>query len=73
MIFEDSETPSIPLDIVEHLPPVPLDTLPEQLPPDFLTMKVQDYTVEFSGRTGSYCVGVVDIIDSTKISAKFTS
>ena len=70
MIFEDSETPSIPIDIVEYHPPVPLDTLPEQLPPDFLTMKVHDYTVEFSGRTGSYCVGVVDIIDSTKISAK---
>ena len=38
-----SRTPS------EQLPPVPLDTLPEQLPADFLTMKVQDYIVGFSG------------------------
>ena len=54
----------------EQLPPVPLDTLPEQLPPDFLTMKVQDYIVGFSGHTSSYCVGMVDMVNSTKIASQ---
>ena len=72
MNIHDSDTASIPLDIAEHFPPVPLDTLPEQLPSDFLTMKIQDYVVGFSGRTSSYCVGTVDIIDSTKISARLS-
>jgi len=54
------------------IPPVPLETLREQLPPDFLTMKVQDYIVGFSGHTSSYCVGVVDMMDSTKISSRLS-
>ena len=69
---EDSEITSVPLDITKHLPPVPLETLREQLPPDFLTMKVQDYIVGFSGHTRSYCVGIVDMIDSTKISSRLS-
>ena len=29
----------------------------------------QDYTVAFSGRTQNFCIGLVDIVNSTKISA----
>ena len=56
----------------EQLPPVPLDTLPEQLPPNFLSMEIQDYMVAFSGRTNSYCVGIVDMVNSTKISSQLS-
>ncbi|MHA7647405.1 adenylate/guanylate cyclase domain-containing protein [Nitrosopumilus sp. S4] len=35
-------------------------------------MKVQDYMVAFSGQTKSYCVGIVDMVDSTKISSKLS-
>ena len=55
------------------LPPVPLETLSEQLPKSFLKMEIQDYMVAFSGRTQSYCVGVVDMVDSTKITARLSS
>jgi len=67
---EHSEPPPIPSDIIEHLPPVPLETLREQLPPNFLTMKVQDYITGFSGQSSSYCVGIVDMVDSSKISSQ---
>jgi class 3 adenylate cyclase len=53
-----------------ELPPVPLDTLREQLPPNFLTMKIQDYITGFSGNVNSYCVGMIDMVDSTKISSQ---
>lgn len=33
------------------------------------TMHVSDYMVAFSGLSKSYCVGIVDMVDSTKISA----
>ena len=33
------------------------------------TMKVTDYMVAFSGLAKSYCVGIVDMVNSTKISA----
>ena len=57
-----------------RIPPVPLETLPEQLSStNFLDMEVQDYMVAFSGRTKSYCVGVVDMVGSTKISASLSS
>jgi len=36
-------------------------------------MQVQDYMIAFSGHTKSFCVGVVDMIDSTKISSKLSS
>ena len=32
-------------------------------------METSDYMVAFSGQANSYCVGIVDMIDSTKISA----
>ncbi len=35
-------------------------------------MKVQDYMVAFSGRTSSYCVGIVDMVDSTKTSSRLS-
>jgi len=54
----------------EQLPPVPLATLPEQFPPNFLTMKVQDYIVGFSGQSHSYCVGMIDMMNSTKIASQ---
>jgi len=58
----------------EHskIPPIPLETLPEQLPPDFLSMEIPDYMVGFSGQVKSYCVGLVDLVDSTKISSKLS-
>ena len=59
--------------IQENLPPVPLETLCEQLPPKILKMEIQDYMVAFSGLALSYCVGVVDMVDSTKISARLSS
>ena len=34
------------------------------------TMKAPDYMVAFSGLAKSYCVGIVDMVDSTKISAE---
>ena len=34
-----------------------------------LDMKNSDYMVAFSGLSKSYCVGIVDMVDSTKISA----
>ena len=70
--IEHSKLPSVPLEITEHLPPVPLETLREQLPPNFLTMKIQDYIVGFSGQISSYCVGIVDMVDSTIISSKLS-
>ena len=57
-------------NISEQLPPVPLETLSEQLPQKLLKMDIQDYMVAFSGQTQSYCVGIVDMVDSTKISAR---
>lgn len=33
-------------------------------------MEVSDYMVAFSGLANSYCVGIVDMVDSTKISSK---
>ncbi|MFQ5781841.1 MAG: adenylate/guanylate cyclase domain-containing protein [Nitrosopumilus sp.] len=33
-------------------------------------MNPSDYLVAFSGNTTSYCIGMVDMVDSTKISAK---
>ncbi|HUT05658.1 MAG TPA: adenylate/guanylate cyclase domain-containing protein [Nitrosopumilaceae archaeon] len=70
---ERFESPPVPLDTPpEQLPPVPLDTLREQLPPNFLTMKVQDYIVGFSGNTVSYCVGIVDMVNSTKITSQLS-
>lgn len=56
----------------EQLPPVPLETLSEQIPQKYLNMEIQDYMVAFSGMTQSYCVGVVDMVDSTKISARLS-
>ena len=38
--------------------------------PEKETMKVSDYMVAFSGLSKSYCVGIVDMVDSTKISAE---
>lgn len=35
-----------------------------------LSMKVSDYMVAFSGLSKSYCVGIVDMVNSTKISAE---
>lgn len=35
-----------------------------------LNMKTTDYMVAFSGLSKSYCVGIVDMVDSTKISAE---
>lgn len=70
--IEHSESSPVPLDIAEYLPPIPLDTLREQLPPNFLTMKMQDYITGFSGHVNSYCVGMVDMIDSTKISSQLS-
>jgi len=35
-----------------------------------LTMKISDYMVAFSGLAKSYCVGIVDMVDSTKISSE---
>jgi len=32
-------------------------------------MQTQEYKVAFSGRTQNYCIGIVDIVNSTKISA----
>lgn len=58
--------------LAEQLPPVPLETLAEQLPPDFLKMQIQDYMVAFSGHTKSFCVGVVDMVGSTKISSRLS-
>ena len=34
------------------------------------TMKVPDYMVAFSGLAKNYCVGIVDMVNSTKISAE---
>ena len=34
------------------------------------SMSISDYMVAFSGQTNSYCVGIIDMIDSTKISAR---
>ena len=34
-----------------------------------LDMKNPDYMVAFSGMAKSYCVGIVDMVNSTKISA----
>ena len=36
------------------------------------SMNNSDYLVAFSGATASYCVGLVDMVDSTKISAKLS-
>ena len=35
-----------------------------------LSMNISDYMVAFSGQTNSYCVGIVDMMDSSKISAR---
>ena len=84
-LFLDFEVSKIPSDkllespikssletLPEHLPPVPLETLAEQLPPDFLKMQIQDYMVAFSGHSKSFCVGVVDMVDSTRISSRLS-
>lgn len=34
------------------------------------TMKISDYMVAFSGLAKNYCVGIVDMVNSTKISAE---
>jgi class 3 adenylate cyclase len=34
------------------------------------SMNISDYMVAFSGQTNSFCVGIVDMCDSTKISAR---
>ena len=34
------------------------------------SMNISDYMVAFSGQTRSYCVGIVDMVDSTNISAR---
>ncbi len=68
-----SDKPSLPNnDSLSHLLPVPLDTLNEQLSPKFLRMEIPDYMVAFSGMTKSFCVGVVDMVDSTKISTRLS-
>jgi len=36
------------------------------------SMNNSDYLVAFSGNTTSYCIGLVDMVDSTKISAKLS-
>lgn len=70
---EIHESTRIPLKkLTENIPPIPLETLPEQLPHNFLSMKIQDYIVAFSGHTKSYCVGTVDMVNSTKISANLS-
>ncbi|MDH3311769.1 MAG: hypothetical protein OEM28_01315 [Nitrosopumilus sp.] len=35
-------------------------------------MDIPDYLVAFSGHTKSYCIGLVDMISSTKISSKLS-
>lgn len=67
---DPQQMPSVPIS--ETIPPVPLETLPEQLPSEFLKIEIPDYMVSFSGTTQSYCVGMVDMIDSTKISSRLT-
>jgi len=37
-----------------------------------ITIKNSDYMVAFSGLSKSYCIGIVDMVDSTKISAEMT-
>jgi len=37
-----------------------------------ITRKNSDYMVAFSGLSKSYCIGIVDMVDSTKISAEMT-
>jgi len=34
------------------------------------SMNISDYMVAFSGQTNSFCVGIVDMVESTKISAR---
>lgn len=34
------------------------------------SMNISDYMIAFSGQTNSYCVGIVDMVESTKISAR---
>ncbi|MDH3502553.1 MAG: hypothetical protein OEL69_08630 [Nitrosopumilus sp.] len=34
-----------------------------------LNMKPEDYMVAFSGNTENYCIGIVDMVNSTKIAA----
>ncbi len=43
--------------------------LAEQQGSTFQKMAAEDYMVAFSGLTKSYCVGMVDMVNSTKISA----
>ena len=61
-----------PQDTFQQLPPVPLEILSEQIPQKLLQMEIQDYMVAFSGTTQSFCVGVVDMVNSTKISARLS-
>jgi|CXWL01.1.fsa_nt_gi class 3 adenylate cyclase len=36
------------------------------------SMSISDYMVAFSGQTNSYCVGVIDMVDSTKITVSLS-
>ena len=61
------QTPSLIIPQNEIYPPIPLETLPEQLPHDFFRLKLPNYT-KSSGNVVSYCVGIVDMVGSSKIS-----
>ena len=39
---------------------------------EYSSMNISDYMVAFSGQTNSYCVGIIDMVDSTNISARLS-
>lgn len=39
---------------------------------NYENMSVSDYLVAFSGNTKNYCVGLIDMIGSTKIASKMS-
>ena len=48
------------------------ETVQREVDEDFDSMKKSDYLVAFSTRAKSYCVGCVDMVDSTKIVARLS-
>ena len=57
---------------IPAIPPIPLDTLSEQLPPKFLIPDMKEYTIEFLNKSQFFCVGIVDMVDSSTISSKLS-
>ncbi|HUT05513.1 MAG TPA: adenylate/guanylate cyclase domain-containing protein [Nitrosopumilaceae archaeon] len=62
-------------EFFDYSPSKPLPEISQTLEPDVQrpTPSTSDYLVTFSTRSQSYCVGYVDIVNSTKISASLSS